>query len=83
MDLKQQWGFSDPRNTSEHEDCDVCANDIFRDSWTDNGVARRAFKAPPAMPAAGKGPAANGSDHSEQLVQLITERVMQQLAQSS
>ena len=83
LDLKQQWGFSDPRNTSEHEDCDVCANDIFRDSWTDNGVARRAFKAPPAMPAAEKGPAANGSDHSEQLVQLITERVMQQLAQSS
>lgn len=83
LDLKQEWGFSDPRNTSEHEDCDVCANDIFRESWTDTGVARRAFEAPPAMPVAGDGQSAVTPDNSEQIVQLITERVMQQLAQST
>ena len=33
LDLKKKWGFDDPRNTSEYENCDVCANDIFRDSW--------------------------------------------------
>jgi len=51
LSLKQQWGFSDPRNTKEYENCDVCANDIFRNSWEESGVQRRAFPAPPPMPA--------------------------------
>ena len=85
LELKQQWGFSDPRNTAEYEDCDICSNDVFRTSWTDTGVERRAFEAPPAMGSAGSdaSPAAAGGNNSEQLVQLITDRVMQQLAQSS
>ncbi|HMC10886.1 MAG TPA: class II aldolase/adducin family protein, partial [Pirellulaceae bacterium] len=33
LDLKQKWGWSDPRNTPEYKDCDICANDIFRHSW--------------------------------------------------
>ena len=85
LDLKQQWGFDDPRNTTEYEDCDICANDVFRKSWSDSGVERRAFEAPPAMgpaPSASQ-PAADGEAGTEQLVQLITERVMQQLAQTS
>ncbi len=49
LDLKAKWGFTDPRNTKEFENCDVCANDIFRESWQDAGVQRRAFPAPPAM----------------------------------
>ncbi|MFP6673325.1 MAG: class II aldolase/adducin family protein [Pirellulaceae bacterium] len=85
LDLKEQWGFSDPRNTSEYEDCDICANDVFRTSWTDTGVERRAFEAPPAMGSAESeaSPVTTGGNNAEQLVQLITDRVMQQLAQSS
>ncbi len=30
------------------ENCDICANDIFRDSWKAAGVERKAFDAPPA-----------------------------------
>ncbi len=51
LTLKQQWGWSDPRNTDEYKNCDVCANDIFRNSWKESGVQRRAFPAPPPMPA--------------------------------
>jgi L-fuculose-phosphate aldolase len=79
--LKQQWGWSDPRNTEEYKNCDICANDIFRDSWKGAGVERKAFPAPPPMgPNAGK--AAGGSNSSmdqETLVQMITERVMAEL----
>jgi L-fuculose-phosphate aldolase len=57
LDLKDKWGWSDPRNTKEYENCDICANDIFRDSWKDSGVERRAFPEPPAMRPQG----ANGS----------------------
>lgn len=94
LELKNKWGFADPRNTPEFENCDICANDIFRDSWSKAGVERKAFDAPPPMsagntaapssapstPAAAAG-AATGIDQ-ERLVQLITEQVMQQLAQS-
>ncbi len=52
LTLKQKWGWSDPRNTDEYKNCDVCANDIFRNSWKESGVQRRAFPAPPPMPAA-------------------------------
>lgn len=73
--LKQQWGFADPRNTEEYKDCDICANDIFRDSWKESGVQPRAFQ------FGGKGQANGGSVTADQeaLIQAITERVMQQL----
>lgn len=70
LELKQQWGFTDPRNTKEYENCDICANDIFRDSWKDSGVERHAFAAPapePAMP------------EEQELVRVITDRVMAEL----
>jgi L-fuculose-phosphate aldolase len=64
--LKDKWGFSDPRNTSDYQNCDICANDIFRESWEAAGVARKAFDAPPAMgpstkakPATASAPAAS------------------------
>lgn len=88
LELKDKWGFSDPRLTEEYKNCDICANDIFRDSWAASGVARTAFEAPPAMPAnaaASAPPAATSSSTTapaidqERLVQLITEQVMQQL----
>lgn len=80
LDLKQQWGWTDPRNTEEFENCDICANDVFRDSWQDTGVSRKAFDAPPEMSAGGN---SEGSDNpgidQEALVKAITDQVMQRL----
>jgi L-fuculose-phosphate aldolase len=75
LDLKQKWGWTDPRNTPEYKDCDICANDIFRDSWKNSGVERRAFDAPPPM---GPKASANGDSGVDQeaLIQEITSRVM-------
>lgn len=63
LDLKQKWGWSDARFSKEMENCDICANDVFRDSWQHSGVERRAFAPPPPMPARGgaAAPAAAGS----------------------
>jgi L-fuculose-phosphate aldolase len=109
LDLKDQWGYKDPRNTEEFKNCDICANDIFRDSWASAGVERRAFPAPPAIktspgatpgnvgaPAVASGPAlaaepspANAPapavkpaspSAEEQLIKLITDEVMRQIA---
>ncbi len=91
--LKDKWGFADPRNTDEYKNCDICANDIFRDSWAASGVQRNAFPDPPAMsPAATQavqaavsqavaGQPASGTSgmDMEQLVKLITDQVMAQL----
>jgi L-fuculose-phosphate aldolase len=78
LDLKDQWGYKDPRNTAEYEDCDICANDIFRDSWAESGVERRAFPAPPAVTSAATGASANGVNE-EALVKAITDEVIRQL----
>ncbi|MEX0817996.1 MAG: class II aldolase/adducin family protein [Pirellulaceae bacterium] len=81
LELKQNWGWSDPRNTKDYEDCDICANDIFRESWKDSGVERRAFDAPPPMgpKAAKQAPAASGGNSQEALIQAITDRVVAEL----
>ncbi|MEC8557224.1 MAG: class II aldolase/adducin family protein [Planctomycetota bacterium] len=94
LELKDKWGFTDPRLTEEFKDCDICANDIFRESWKESGVERQAFDAPPAMagamassaPAAGSsasGSNAGGTGNldEERLVKLITDQVMSQLSQ--
>ncbi|GAA4439264.1 class II aldolase/adducin family protein [Bremerella cremea] len=81
LELKDKWGWSDPRNTDDYKDCDICANDIFRDSWKDSKVQRRAFPAPEPMGSkvAAK-PAAGGSSDQEALIQMITQRVMAELS---
>ena len=66
LDLKTKWGWTDPRNTEEYKNCDICANDIFRDSWKESGVERRGFPAPPPM---GKNANAAGSGAIAQAVQ--------------
>jgi L-fuculose-phosphate aldolase len=91
LELKQKWGFADPRNTEAYQNCDICANDIFRDSWQESGVARRAFDPPEPMPPRNRSgqppasvtPAVTSAVDQEALVQLITDRVMGELAQSS
>lgn len=87
LDLKDKWGYKDPRNTAEFENCDICANDIFRDSWADAGVERRAFAAPPPLVPTGqsKSPATAqpaSSIDEEALVKLITDEVVRQLQQA-
>ena len=76
LDLKDKWGFADPRNTDSYKNCDVCANDIFRDSWEAAGVERRAFDAPPTAPGDS---GASQTPSEEQLVKLISAEVMRQL----
>jgi len=92
LDLKNKWGFTDPRLTEDYKNCDICANDVFRDSWQSAGVARRAFDAPPPMPAktaevSNKPTATSGASVSsldeDRLVQLITDLVMKQLPVNS
>lgn len=82
--LKQQWGWQDPRNTPEYQNCDVCANDIFRSSWEAAGVERKAFAPPPPMKPATPDSAAPASAAPavdvESLVQVITDRVLEALA---
>ncbi len=87
LELKDKWGFTDPRLSEEYKNCDICANDVFRNSWQDSGVERRAFDAPPAMPnalassnARGDAPSTSSLDE-DKLVKLITDQVMQQLSQ--
>jgi L-fuculose-phosphate aldolase len=76
--LKKKWGFKDARLEEGMQDCDICANDVFRSSWNSTGVDRRAFNAPPAMAVASKQSSAgvNGSTDQEALVKLITDRVL-------
>ncbi len=86
--LKDKWGFADPRNTDDYKNCDICANDIFRESWAASGVERKAFDAPPPMKptasamtsavTAAVSSAPAGMDE-ERLIKLITEQVMNQL----
>jgi L-fuculose-phosphate aldolase len=81
IDLKTKWGWSDPRTAPGMENCDICANDVFRDSWKSAGVERKAFDAPPPMPAKGKAAApAGGNVDNEELVKMITDRVMAELS---
>ncbi len=78
LDLKQRLGFDDARFRPEMENCDLCANDVFRESWQESGVQRQAFPAPPSMGQSCQSdpspPAANGDQ--EALIQAITERVI-------
>jgi len=78
LELKQRWGFADPRNTQEYKDCDVCANDIFRESWHEAGVERRAFPEPPPMRPGStvEPPPSSGHIDQETLIQTITDRVI-------
>ena len=44
LQLKTKWGIKDPRLQAEN--CELCANDMFRDSWKETGVGHRAFDPP-------------------------------------
>jgi L-fuculose-phosphate aldolase len=76
LDLKKRFGFWDPRLSPEMENCDICANDLFRNTWKDAGVNRKAFDAPPAMGKAKSGGNGQAPADAEALIQTITDRVM-------
>jgi L-fuculose-phosphate aldolase len=88
LKLKSEWGMQDPRN--ELKNCDICANDVFRESWQATGVQQTAFSPPSFVgnsggngqaspaPTSGAGNAPSSSD-IETLVQTITDRVMNEL----
>ncbi len=82
LDLKQQWGYKDPR--AQMENCELCANDVFRESWKETGVKPGAFDPPKfhEAPAATPPAASNGTvtPDQEALIQTITERVMSALS---
>ncbi|MBN2021169.1 MAG: class II aldolase/adducin family protein [Pirellulales bacterium] len=83
LELKDKWGFSDPRN--EMKNCDICANDVFRDSWQTCGVQQKAFTPPSYQgkdaPSNGSGATATTAADREALIQTITDRVMDALTQ--
>ena len=60
------------------ENCDICANDVFRASWGQTGVTRQAFDAPPAM-AAPAAPALPAGIDQERLIKAVTEQVCREL----
>jgi len=81
LDLKTQWGMQDPR--TEIKNCDICANDVFRESWKATGVTQAAF-APPSFKNNGSSngslaPASSTPDQ-EALIQAITDRVLAELS---
>ncbi|MBX3414445.1 MAG: class II aldolase/adducin family protein [Pirellulales bacterium] len=87
LDLKSRLGFADARFNEDMQNCDICANDVFRESWKEAGIEQRAFDAPPVMrkatAAATSAAVASlpaGIDQ-EALVQAITTRVLEALAQ--
>lgn len=80
LSLKNEWGYEDARNTTEYKNCDICANDIFRESWQETGVERRAFDPPTGMTGGAPPTANSGVPNQEALIQAITDRVMEALA---
>ena len=82
LDLKTKWGYTDARLAPGMENCDICANDVFRDTWQSAGVERKYFDAPPPA-TSGKGTvtaAPAPPTGQEQLVKMITEQVLAALA---
>ena len=77
LNLKQQWGFKDPR--AEMENCDICANDVFRASWAQTGVQPIAFQPPKSRAGNGAVAQASGAADDEALIQAITDRVIDAL----
>ena len=68
--LKKKWGIDDPR--FEMKDCDICSNDVFRDSWKEAGLAHRGFNPPSYREE-------KPEDDQEALIAEITKRVVDAL----
>jgi L-fuculose-phosphate aldolase len=88
LEMKQQWGFQDPRLNPEMKQCDLRGNDMFRNSWKATGVERRAFEPPqtskpsPKSTSDSNNAVVNGIDQ-EALVKQITQQVLAALRNRS
>ncbi len=84
LEMKQKWGFQDPRLNPEMKQCDLRGNDMFRDTWKTTGVEPKAFEPPAGKKRAAKSGtkpeslSVNGFDQ-ETLVRLITQQVLAEL----
>jgi L-fuculose-phosphate aldolase len=90
LEVKRRWGLRDPR--TEMENCDICANDVFRESWKESGVRPQAFQAPRFRPeesareascpaeSAAKSIGPSAAPGQEALIQAVTDRVMAALS---
>jgi L-fuculose-phosphate aldolase len=81
LDLKGQWGMKDPR--AETKNCDICANDVFRDSWKQTGVQQVAFQPPSYSNGQASAAPAGATMDQEALIQAITDRVLAALKKGS
>jgi L-fuculose-phosphate aldolase len=85
ISLKQQFNINDPR--AEMKNCELCANDVFRESWKETGVGHHAFDPPRFTRESngsgnpGGGNHASGGNSQEAIVQAITNRVMEAIGQ--
>lgn len=84
IEMKQRWGFADPRQDPSFADADLFADDVFRSSWADCGVHTGAFGAPAWSRAASEGNRRDDAKSTqpfdeETLVERIAERVAQKL----
>jgi len=80
LKLKTEWNFKDPR--VDLANCELCANDVFRESWKETGVGHRAFQPPNFKRGEEKVPSACGTTNGtsqEALIQAITDRVLEAL----
>lgn len=59
LHMKEKLGFHDPR--TELQNCDICANDVFRESWKEAGVEPLAFSPPHYRSGCPVSPATSGS----------------------
>ena len=88
LEMKQKWGFQDPRLNPQTKHSDLRGNDMFRHSWKATGVEPHAFEPPaavlgetlqPPSSAAELSPLAGNGFDQEALVKLITQQVLKEL----
>ena len=83
LDLKQKWGYTDARLDLNMNDRDICDNAVFRSTWQEVGVARRAFATHPEVaataPSSNNGRGLPAGIDYETLVKRITENVCREL----
>jgi len=87
LDLKQKWGYTDARLDLNMNDRDICDNAVFKSTWQQVGVARRAFATHPEAHRSGHSASTDpslpaGIDY-EQLVKTITANVCRELGIST
>ena len=80
LDLKKRLGFDDPR--FHNDDCDLCGNSAFREGYKEQLPVQKAFEQPPNYPGYLQGGNSGSMDcgNQEDLVQMITEKVMAAMA---